>query len=271
MRINRPVVVLLVALLLLLAGGCSAREPDERPAAQPTTTAASQPSAKPTVSSFPAPEPIKLDALMEAGKLRIDAGPHKQANVVVRPTDPERAQDVETAEKTVARFASGTLTVKTPRRPASWDEPGSIDVRVVLPERSDVKVRVSVADVEATGQLSRADLESSTGDLRLDEVTGAADLQTAAGDVSIAKAGLLVQVLTASGNVRLGAVWQGLVIVQGTAGDVHIGVPSDVAAWQDLDSLGGQVRSTVQNAAEADAALKIQVHTTGGDIEVVYS
>lgn len=298
MLINRPAVrTTVVFLVALLTAGCGASgltEPSERPepaeqrqAAQPDTTV-TQPTAGTTQSSFPTPEPILLDALIEAGKLRIEAGPNDTTDVAVGPTDPARSHDVETARKTVVHFESATLTIKTPQRPASWNEPGSIQVRVTLPERSNLKVRVSVADVEATGQLNRAELESSTGNLnvghatdvvsstasgnmRLGNVTQAANLKTATGSVYVDKAGSSVQILTASGGVRIGAVWQGQVLVQGTTSHVHIGVPSGVVTWLDLDSLGGQVHSAFEPAARAGAALKIHVRTTNGDIDVVHS
>lgn len=310
----------LVVLAAALLGACGT--PEQERAADPRGTTPE--SASPTHSSFPATEPISLAVGMEAGSLRIQAGRHDKAEVAIQPTNAVDPRDVETATNTSVRFDAGALTVETPQRPASWDEPGSIDVRVVLPEGSNAKVGVSTADVETTGRLGRAELESSTGALTLDqaadvsigtaggkvrcrEVTGDAVLESAGGDLELLKVGgrselsntsgaihvgqaagpveltttgggavvdqaaNSVHVQATAGTVRLGSVRRGQILVEGTGPTVHVGVAAGVSAWLDLDSLGGAVRSTIDPVPEAEAAVKVRVNLTGGDIDVARS
>ena len=254
--------------------------------------------------SWSTPEPISLETLMEAGHLRVEAGTEGRTEVSVQPSDPERRHDVETAEETTVRMQDETLTIETPQRPVSWDMPGSIEVRVVLPADSDVNVRVSIADVETTGRLDRVELKSSAGDLNVDQAAeavlgtaagavrvghaaGPVEIGTSGGDVTVEEAAASVSAETTSGDVvveeaadsvsaqttggaiRLGSVRRGEVVVGSTGGDIHIGVADGVPAWLDVDSLGGQVRPRIDPVSEADdAAVTIRAHSTGGDIDV---
>jgi DUF4097 and DUF4098 domain-containing protein YvlB len=196
--------------------------------------------------TFPTPEPISLRLRLNSGDVRINAGPRAETEVEVQPSNPSRSADIEAAQHTTVEHQDGVVTIEAPRdRELGRD--GSIDVRVSLPEASAVRGAVASADVAADGRLGAVELNSASGDVRLDH-TGDLTLQTASGDVFCRRSDGEAKVQTASGDLRIATV-TGRAQVSTASGDVR------------LDEVGGDLRL---QAASGD----LQIGTVGGSVEV---
>ncbi|MQA94483.1 MAG: DUF4097 family beta strand repeat protein [Streptosporangiales bacterium] len=144
----------------------------------------------------------------------------------------------------------------------------------------DVAVERADGDVEMTTAAGRiklgavsgaATLKSSSGDITVGEVAGELRMRTAMGDVTVDSAMAGVQAKTAYGNVRVGEVVRGSVTLDTAFGTVEIGVREGTAAWLDVSSSQGSVRTDLEGAPAPDAAeetVEVRARTGFGDIIV---
>jgi DUF4097 and DUF4098 domain-containing protein YvlB len=293
--------------------------------------------------SFDTPEPITAD-IDVVGSIQVTAADRTDTVVEVLPANPDHEASVQEAERTTVEFSGGRLQVKRRRLGplASLIGPnGAVTVTVGLPAGSHVNAS-GLADITLAGPLGAANLNSSTGDVRVaevshltakaaigsvtaDRVAGAAQVSTSiapirigtvdgpatlesanasitvdeAGDalqvrsangaITLGETAGTVQVQSANGSVAIGRSLGGITaktawgkvrideVVSGTVhletgrGDVGIGIAAGTAAWLDLHSKSGVVRSDLDAAdgpETSDTVAEIRVHTERGNISV---
>lgn len=273
--------------------------------------------------SFDTPEPISVTARVEAGSVQFTAGDRPDTVVETRPRDPKKKLDVRAAEQTEVTYASGVLTVRTPKsNPFGRD--GIVDVTVELPTGSrvdmtgawaqvlgegrlgEVHVKTSVGDVrlDTTGPLrlkvshgsvtvhrvdGTAEITSSTGDVRVGVVDGPAVLKNSHGSttvgaatgelrvsgsngpIEIRRAENSVTATNAHGALRVDDVARGAVQLETNYGSIEIGVREGTAAWLDVSSNSGQVRSTLTASGppeETEDTVRVHARTRYGNIDV---
>ncbi|MQA80859.1 MAG: DUF4097 family beta strand repeat protein [Streptosporangiales bacterium] len=135
--------------------------------------------------------------------------------------------------------------------------------------RADVRTaagEVRIGHVDGT-----AVIRTSAGHLTVGEVTGDLRLNTAYGDISVDRALASVVAKTASGRVRIGEVVSGSVVLDTAQGDLEIGVREGTAAWLDVSSKSGVVRSDLgasEAPTESDETVEIRARTQWGDVVV---
>lgn len=125
---------------------------------------------------------------------------------------------------------------------------------------------IRVGTIDGSGQI-----KSSSGELSVGEATGNLRLKTASGDITVEHAWASVDAKTAAGAIRILEVGGGTVDLQTGWGELEIGVPEDVAAWLDLSSKSGPVRSELDAAdtpADTDKTVEVHARTSYGDILV---
>jgi DUF4097 and DUF4098 domain-containing protein YvlB len=113
--------------------------------------------------------------------------------------------------------------------------------------------------------------KTSSGDITLGEVTGDVQLKTASGDITVERALAAVDAKTAYGNLRVGEVVRGSAVLETAFGQVEIGVAEGTAAWLDVSSKVGSVRSDLDAAAEpepSDETVEVRARTGYGDIVI---
>lgn len=255
---------------------------------------------------FPTPDPVSVRVDFPAGHLRVTASDRDDTHVEVRPGDPGSTTDVEYAQDVLIEHADGLITVKAPDRQRLRRTP-SLDVTIALPTRSNLRMITAAADVMATGQLgevkvncasgdvdvahaSRIDVKAASGDVRCDVVEndavidatsgsvrlgtvhGTTTVVTASGDTVIGHAGGDVSSRTASGSLDVGGIGRGRVTAKTASGDITIAIAKGSAAWLDVSSLSGRVRSELQQSgepAEGVSAVEVRARTLSGDISIV--
>lgn len=202
------------------------------------------------VTTFDTPEPVRARVRLHAGGVRVVASDTDHTVVTVTPSRPDRANDVDAAERTVVTLRDGVLDVAAPRERGLglvW-RPSSVEVLVELPTDSHVDAETSAGDLEATGRLAECVLRTSAGNVRADEAARAR-LRTSAGDVHVRRATVEADLSSSAGNVTLGDAG-GRTVLRTSTGDVTVGRS---AGRLDARTAYGQMR--VDSVSEGEVTL----------------
>lgn len=170
--------------------------------------------------SFDTPEPISATAHVEAGSIQFTAGDRLDTVVEVRPRDPKKDQDVRAADQTEVAFASGALTVRTPKANL-LGRTGAVDVTVELPTGSRIDMTGSWAQVLGEGRLGEVRVKTSSGDVRLD-TTGPLNLTASHGSITVDRVEGAAEITTSSGSLRVGVV-DGPAVLKNSHGTTTVG------------------------------------------------
>ncbi|HZE33358.1 MAG TPA: DUF4097 family beta strand repeat-containing protein [Actinoallomurus sp.] len=114
-------------------------------------------------------------------------------------------------------------------------------------------------------------VKTANGDITVGEVTDDVRLNTANGDITVHRALAAVSAKTAFGGVRIGEVVRGTVVLETSFGELELGVREGTAAWLDVNSQHGSVRSDLEasDGPEASAdTVKVRARTGYGDIVI---
>ena len=160
---------------------------------------------------------------------------------------------------------------------------------VRVAETGRLKLRTAAGDVSVARSTGHADVttasgkvrigeidgsavvKTSNGDITLGEVTGDARLNTANGDIAVDRALATVAAKTAYGSIRVGEVVRGAVVLETSFGELEVGVRAGTAAWLDVQSGYGTVRSQLDAADEpapSDDTVEVRARTGYGDIVI---
>jgi DUF4097 and DUF4098 domain-containing protein YvlB len=116
-----------------------------------------------------------------------------------------------------------------------------------------------------------AAVKNSNGDSTIDEVRGELSVKAANGDVIVGRARSTVTAKTANGDVRIASVERGAVLVETAAGRVEIGIREGTAAWLDVLTRFGAVRSSLDSTGSpgpTDSTVEVRARTSAGDIVI---
>jgi Putative adhesin len=152
--------------------------------------------------------------------------------------------------------------------------------RLRVSSAGDISVTRSVGHTEVTtadGEISISQIDgpavvkTSNGGITLGEVTGDLRLNTAYGDIAVDRALANLSAKTAYGSVRIGEVVRGSVVLETAAGELEVGVRQGTAAWLDVRTLYGSVRSSLDPAdgpEPSDETVEVRARTSSGDIVI---
>ncbi|MEV4232014.1 DUF4097 family beta strand repeat-containing protein [Streptomyces bobili] len=224
--------------------------------------------------SFDTPEPISVSAYVYAGSIQFTAGDRLDTLVEVRPRDPKKDLDTRTAEQTEVAYASGILTITTPKANL-LGRGGTVDVTVDLPAGSSIDVSGAGVRVLGEGRLGEARVKTSAGDVRLD-TTGPLQLKASHGSSTVDRVVGLADITSSTGNVRIGTV-DGPAVLKNSHGTTTVGAVTgelrvngangsiDIARAE--ASVTGTTTNGVLRLAEV-ACGEIQLETSNGSIEI---
>ncbi|MGI5439981.1 DUF4097 family beta strand repeat-containing protein [Streptomyces shenzhenensis] len=224
--------------------------------------------------SFDTPEPISVIAHVSAGSIRFTASDRRDTVVEVQPRDPKRDQDVRTADQTEVTYASGALTVRTPK-PNLFGRTGTVDVTVELPTGSRVDMTGSWTQVLGEGRLGEVRVKTSSGDVRLD-TTGPLTLTASHGSITVERIEGAAEITTSSGSLRVGLV-DGPAVLKNSHGTTTVGAATGElrvsGANGDIDIARAENSVTATTAhgtlrAGEVARGTVQLETSYGAIEI---
>ncbi|WP_405867926.1 MULTISPECIES: DUF4097 family beta strand repeat-containing protein [unclassified Streptomyces] len=224
---------------------------------------------------FDTPEPISATAQVDAGSIRFIAADRLDTLVEVQPRDPKKDQDVRAAEQTEVRYASGLLTIRTPKGRRLIGPSGAVDVTVELPTGSQVDVAGAAASVIGEGRLGEVRVKVTAGDVRLD-TTGPLKLTASHASITVDRVEGTAEITSSTGNVRVGIV-DGPAVLKNSHGTTTVGTvtgelrmsgangPMDIARAE--ASVTGTTTNGLLRLAEV-ARGTVQLETSNGSIEI---
>lgn len=173
--------------------------------------------------AFETPDPISAEIEIYAGQIRINASDRTDTVVEVRPTEPSEEASVQAAERTIVEFSGGRLLVKSPKPKGlqnlrNWR--GFTDVIVDLPAGSRVEAKGAAGDFIVTGALGETIVNSSNGDLRIEEC-GSLDAKTSNGDITVDRTNGPAEANTSNGAIRVGFA-DGPISLKTSNGHIHL-------------------------------------------------
>lgn len=156
-------------------------------------------------------------------------------------------------------------------------------------ETGPVKVKTSAGDITLERAVGETEVSTSSGAVRIEHVDGPAVVKNSNGDtwigditgelrVNAANGKIVVEhahasviAKTANGDVRLSDVTGGAVVAHTAAGKVEVGIHEGVAAWLDLSTSFGNVRSDLDASdrpVEGEDSVEVRARTAFGDITI---
>lgn len=259
--------------------------------------------------SFPVSGPIGLHVRIAHGAVTVETVDDLTEASVQIETD---KHGVDLLAETLVEMRGPTLVVHAPRQGGIWDLPlfgglrsgRGLDVKVVVPSGSDVKIATFDAPIRIPGRVGDADLafgsaeaavrdvdgdlrlrfgsgsakavqvrgsvqlRSGSGNAQLGEVHGDLNSGCGSGDLQVRVTHGSVRSRCGSGNARLNEVHGDVDVVSGS-GALEIGLPAGLAVRLDVHTGSGRVRSDlpIEDApGKAESSITVRARTGSGDV-----
>jgi hypothetical protein len=156
-----------------------------------------------------------------------------------------------------------------------------------LAETGRVRLRTAAGDISLGRSTGHTDVSTSAGKIWIGEVGGTAVLKTSNGDITVGEAADDVRLVTSNGDigvhralgpvaaktafgsVRIGEVVRGSIVLETAFGELELGVREGTAAWLDVKSNHGRVRSELrvgEDPEPTDDTVEVRARTGYGDI-----
>ena len=168
------------------------------------TPAGAPPPAPPTAPhTFEVGAPITLAVTLEFGTVRVHAQDTGTVTARINPARSTRRVDVEAADRTRVHFADNALEIRVPGSTRRFfGSPGSVDVDVVVPTGSSLRLDAGYAEVEVIGTVDTCAVKSSYGDIRVDD-NYLLDIDSQGGAVTAGRVGGPAKVSSTYGRIRI--------------------------------------------------------------------
>ena len=171
----------------------------------------------------------------------------------------------------------GAVKIKTGAGDVHLDNTATLDINTATGAVVIGTVAGSAEVTTASGTIrvgafgADATVKNSNGETRIGTVDGELRVNAANGDILVDHARAGVTASTANGNVRIGAVSRGAVTLRTSAGWLEVGIARGTAAYLDLHTSFGKVRSDLDTSGAPEAgeqSVEVKARTSFGDITV---
>jgi hypothetical protein len=224
-------------------------------------------------------EHLGNDVVVEAPMQRHSWLLGRSAAIVVRVGLPEgSAARIDVASADVrCRGRLGAVETKSASGDVEIDHAATLSVQTasgdILVREADGDARLGTAsgDISLFDVSGSAQLSTASGDVYVGHAVGDLGVKAASGDTAIDAADASVTVKSASGDAELRRVRTGTVTLETASGDVGVGIAEGTAAWLDVQSLTGEVRSSLDNAdgpVEGGETVRVRARTISGDVSI---
>jgi DUF4097 and DUF4098 domain-containing protein YvlB len=213
---------------------------------------------------FDTPAPIATVLNIPAGRVQLIAADRADTTVEVRPADPGKRRDVQTAEQTTVTYTDGVLRIHTEPKNPLFGSSGSVEVTVQLPAGSHVEAKTESSELRGVGRLGDVTFDGAYRQIKIDE---AADVRLSAvdGDIEIGRLTGSAEISTPRGDIRIAEAIRGTVVLTTQSGDISITAAAGVSAALDAGTGYGRVSNALKNDGTTD--LDIRATTSHGDID----
>ncbi|MEP6649169.1 MAG: DUF4097 family beta strand repeat-containing protein [Lapillicoccus sp.] len=259
------------------------------------------------VRQFEVAGPLDVRVHLDYGLLRVVARTTTTATVRTAPAIASRQHDVEAAENVRVTLTGDTLDVRgTASGWRRFVRPGATEVELEVPDGSRVTGTTGYAEVEVTGTVGVCTVRSTGGEIRVEEATsaqlesrygnvtvgrladggrvesthgavrvrltaGTTTLTASSGDVVVDRATGELTVRNVYGTVEVGELSAGTCAVTTSYGSVDVGIPAGIAAYLDLQSDHGRVRSELDRSDEPGTGVErasVRARSSYGSITI---
>ena len=258
--------------------------------------------------TFSTPEPPEVEVRLASGTIRVEALPQSETIVEVVPQNEAAAEVVDDVR--IEQRGSGAVLVDVPDRRGGFGlfrSSPEFDIRITCPERSTLEAKTASADVSARGTYAAVRVRTASGDVEVDRADRSVEVQSASGDIEVVAAGSAelnttsgdvriaevrgplraslvsgdftvtdarasVEASTVSGDQRLDAVQRGVIALRSVSGDVTVGVRRGANVWLDVRSMSGDTDSELDLTGDApesgQAEVELRINTVSGDVSI---
>ncbi|OLT31731.1 hypothetical protein BJF79_00665 [Actinomadura sp. CNU-125] len=221
----------------------------------------------------------------EAGRLTVKTPRYKVRSLVGNMPSIEVTIDLPAGSQVTGRSGShfrgegrlGDTDLETAAGYVRLQETGRLKLRAAAGEISVNRATGHIEVVSATGKIrlgeidGTATVKTSNGDITVGTVTGQASLVTANGDVLVGRSHAELHAKSAHGSVRISEAAGGGAVLETGFGEIEVGVLEGTAAWLEVNSEHGNVRSELEAAddpGQATELVEIRARTRYADILV---
>ncbi|MGC5165543.1 DUF4097 family beta strand repeat-containing protein [Luteimicrobium sp. DT211] len=212
-------------------------------------------------------------------------GPSKDSvDVLVELPEGSELRGRVAAGTLLTRGVLGAVTFRTSAGDVRVDEAGPVDLQssagaiTVGRATGTVALTAGAGAVRVREIAGDATVKCNNGSTTIGEITGTLSVKSAHADVTVENARGDVEVKGSYGQTVVERIDRGQVRVESGYGSIEVGVPEGVAAWLDLGSKSGLVRSELEpasapgadgpDASDAGATVEIHAQTSWGDVIV---
>jgi hypothetical protein len=263
------------------------------------------------IHTFPLDGPINLQVRIGQGSVTVDT--EDDLAVATVRLEPRRNSS-DLLEQTTVEMRGRTLVVSQPRQGGIFElslfggrrAQHGLDVHVVVPSGTAVKISTMTAPIVVAGRVGGADIAFGAADASLREVDGDLRLRYGSGSAKAVKVSGSVEVRSGSGNAQFGEIGGALNSGSGSgdlrvrvahgavrsrcgAGDAHlgevhgdvdltsgsggmeIGLPEGMTARVDMHTGSGQLRSDLpieDQPTSSKPAITLRARTGSGDVRL---
>ena len=216
------------------------------------------------MQKFDTPAAVSAVLDIPAGRIQVIAADRADTTVEVRPANPSKSRDVQTAEQTTVAYADGVLHITT-AAPANqlFGPSGSLEVTVHLPTGSHVRAKTASCQLRGVGRLGDVVFEGAYRQIKIDEAASVR-LTAVDGDVEVGRLHGPAQITTARGAIRIGEAERGAVVLRTQMGDISVGAAPGVSASLDAGTGHGRVNNALKN----DGATELDIRATTGQGDI---
>ncbi len=135
----------------------------------------------------------------------------------------------------------------------------------------EATVKTSTGVITLGTVVGRATVKNSNGIIEIAECGSESHIRTASGDVTVGRALASLTIGSAAGDIAVNEVSTGAVTIRTGAGAIAIGVREGVAAWLQVASRFGMVRTGLDVASSpesSDSTVEVHARTAAGDITI---
>jgi Putative adhesin len=215
------------------------------------------------MQKFETPASVTVVLEVPAGRVQFIAADRADTVVEVRPANPSKKRDVNTAEQTTASYAGGVLRIQSAKAGNQLLGAGSVEVTVQLPAGSRVEARTSGCELRGVGRLGDVVFEGAYKQIKIDE-TASLRLTAVDGDVEVGRLAGPAEISTARGGIRIGEAGRGRFELSTKSGDITVTAAAGVSAALDAQTGHGRISNALKNNGTAE--LEIRATTPQGDI-----
>jgi DUF4097 and DUF4098 domain-containing protein YvlB len=216
-----------------------------------------------TMQKFATPTPITAVLDIPAGRLQLIAADRTDTTVDIRPTNPAKNRDVQSAEQTTVTYTDGVLRIHTPTTNQLFGPSGSLQITIQLPAGSHLEATAAACELRGVGRLGDLTVEGAYRQIKIDEAASVR-LTAIDGDVEIGRLGGPAEISTARGDIRIAEAAGGTVVLRTQSGDISVVAAAGVSAALDAGTSFGRISNALKNNGSVE--LDIRAGTSHGDI-----